>query len=105
MSIKDLQESMPWTNIWSEEFLNDSRSYSKFAHCMMNIVAKAGDIIQRIELSDHYGEDYSLGLNSHKDATALAIIIMSALKAANVYPNEKLDMETYINRDLVRRNK
>lgn len=94
---------MPWTDIWTKEFKSDSRDYSKLEHCMINIIAKAGKILQRIEMSDHYGPDYSLGLNSTEDARDLAIIIMSALKSANVYPGQILDMEKEIIRDLQRR--
>lgn len=101
--IKALQEKMPWTDIWSEDFLKDSRPYSKLEHCLINIIAKAGAVLQRVEMSDHYGQDYELGLNKHKDTTALAIIIMSALKAANVHPAGVLEIEEAINRDLERR--
>lgn len=101
--ITDLQSKMPWTDIWSEEFLKDPRPYTKFEHCIINIAAKTGAILQRIEMADHYGQDYSLAIDESLDTEALAIIIMSALKAANVHPSKILDIETAINKDLSRR--
>lgn len=103
--MKELQDLMPWTDLWSEGYINDPRSYKAFEHCMTNIIAKAGSIFQRIEMSDHYGADYKLGMDKAKDGTALAIIIMSALKAANCYPDGKIDIAAIIDADLKRRYK
>lgn len=98
-----LQAEMPWTSLWSEAFVKDPRSYSKFSHCLSNIAAKLGALFQRVELADHYGIDYKLGLDREKDATALAIIVMSAMKAANSYPSGPIDLSQYIEADLERR--
>ena len=95
---------MPWTEIWAGSFLSDPRPYSRFEHCLTNIAAKLGTIFQRVEMSDHYGPEYKLGLNKEKDGTALAIIIMSAMKAANVYPGGPINLADYIEADLKRRN-
>jgi hypothetical protein len=95
---------MPWTEIWSEGFLQDPRSYSRFQHCLTNIGAKLGSLFQRVEMSDHYGSEYKLGLDRDKDGTALALIIMSAMKAANVYPGGVINLSEYIEADLMRRN-
>jgi hypothetical protein len=56
-------------------------------------------------MSDHYGSDYKLGLDRDKDGTALAIIIMSAMKAANVYPGGPINLSEFIEADLTRRMK
>jgi hypothetical protein len=103
MDFKKLQESMPWTTIWSEDYRNDPRPYRSFSHCLTNITAKLGAIFQRVELSDHYGMDYELGLDRHKDGKALAFIIMSAMKAANAYPGGPIDLLSHIETDLKRR--
>jgi hypothetical protein len=95
---------MPWTDIWSADCLNDPRSYWKFSHCLTNIAAKLGAAFQRVEMSDHYGPDYRLGLNRDADGLALAIIIMSAMKAANVYPCGPIDLAQFIEADLKRRH-
>ena len=100
---RKLQEAMPWTELWSGDFLRDSRSYARLEHCLTNISAKLGSIFQRVEMSDHYGPDYKLGMNRQKDGNALAVIIMSALKAANVYPGGPIDLSEFINNDLERR--
>lgn len=102
--MKELQDRQPWTDLWSEDYLNDPRSYKDFSHCLTNIAAKLGAIFQRVEMSDHYGADYKLGLHREKDGTALAFIIMSALRAANSYPGGKLDIDKHIEADLKRRN-
>lgn len=98
-----LQAEMPWTDLWSEGFLSDPRSYSRFSHCLTNIAAKLGAMFQRVEMADHYGEDYALALDRQKDGTALAIIVMSAMKAANVYPGGPIDLSQHIEADLKRR--
>lgn len=100
---KELQEIQPWTDLWSEEFRNDPRSYKDFEHCLINIVAKVGAILQRVEMADHYGRDYQLAFDKDKDADALGYIIMSALKAANTHPDGKIDISGVIKRDLTRR--
>ena len=102
-ALRTFQASMPWTELWSAGFLGDPRPYARFEHCMTNIAAKAGAIFQRVEMADHYGPDYTLGLDRHKDGTALAVIVMSALKAANVYPGGPIDLATFIEADLRRR--
>lgn len=104
MDIKELQGAMPWTDLWSEDFERDPRSYKKLEHCLINIIAKAGAILQRIEMADHYGKDYELAINKDKDGKALSIIIMSALKAANVHPDGMIDIQNLINADLERRS-
>jgi len=101
--IRELQKTQPWTDLWSEDYKKDPRSYKGLEHCLINIVAKAGAILQRIEMSDHYGPDYSLGLDAKKDKEALAYIIMSALKAANVHPHGLIDIASAIEGDLKRR--
>lgn len=103
--IRKLQADLPWTRIWSSEFQGDPRPYAKFQHCLTNIAAQLGNVFQRIERSDHYGMDYTQGLDREEDATALAIIVMSALKAANVYPGGPLDIARFIEADLRRRQK
>lgn len=102
-AFQTLQNEMPWTDLWDEGILGCPRPYAFFQHCMTNIAAKMGAIFQRIEMSDHYGADYAEGLNREKDAAALAIIVMSAMKAANCYPGGPVDLAAYINADLQRR--
>ncbi len=103
-AFRALQGAMPWTDLWSGDFLSDPRPYSKLEHCLINVVAKTGAILQRVEMSDHYGQEYALGLDREKDAAALAFIVMSALKAANCYPGGPLDLAGPIESDLIRRN-
>lgn len=101
--LRKLQEVQPWTDLWSEGFKNDPRSYKNFEHCLINIVAKAGAILQRIEMADHYGAESKLAFNQDEEETALGYIIMSALKAANVHPLGKIDVVSAIESDLRRR--
>jgi hypothetical protein len=104
-AFQSLQAEMPFTEeLWSEAFRQDPRSYSRLQHCLTNIAAKLGAVLQRIELSDHYGPDYKLGLNREKDGMALAFIIMSAMKAANSYPGGAIDLSALIEADLQRRS-
>lgn len=102
--LRKLQQAQPWTDIWSDGFKNDPRSYKGLSHCLTNIAAKLGAIFQRVEMSDHYGPEYELGLDKHKDGKALAIIVMSALKAANAYPGGPIDLASYVEADLIRRD-
>ena len=102
-AIQALQAEMPWTDIWTEGFLSDPRSYSRFEHCLTNIAAKLGTCFGMVEMSDHYGEGYTLGLDRDKAGIALAFIVMSALKAANAYPGGPLDLAHWIDKDLTRR--
>lgn len=104
MDFRKLQEIQPWTDLWSEGYLNDPRPYRGFSHCLTNIAAKLGALFQRVELSDHYGMDYELGLNRLRDGKALAFIIMSAMKAANSYPGGAIDLLSHIENDLRRRD-
>jgi hypothetical protein len=99
-----LQKQQPWTDIWTGDFKNDPRSYSRFQHCMINVAAHLGKILQRVERADHYGEDYPQALNADDIAESLAVIVMSAMKAANVYPEGPLDIARYIESDLRRRS-
>ncbi len=101
--IKKLQDIQPWTDLWSEGYKKDPRSYKDLEHCLINIVSKAAAILQRIEMADHYGADYKLALNKEEDEAALGYIIMSALKAANVHPQGKIDISEAMKRDLTRR--
>jgi hypothetical protein len=104
--LKALQAKMPWTEtLWTEGFLSDPRSYARFEHCLANIAAKLGTCFAMVEMSDHYGEDYQLGMNRDKAGIALAFIVMSAMKAANVYPGGPIDLQQYIEADLKRRAK
>lgn len=96
---------MPWTDLWSDDYRSDPRPYKHFEHCLTNIASKLGTLFQMVEMSDHYGQDYTLGLNKEKASTALAIIVMSALKAANSYPGSPINLDEYIERDLKRRAK
>lgn len=102
-ALQKLQGMQPWTDLWSGDFERDPRSYKGFEHCLINIAAKTGAALQRVEMADHYGADYALALNRGKDAAALAVIIMSALKAANAYPGGALDIAGAIKSDLTRR--
>lgn len=105
MDFSKLQLSLPWTRIWAESYLSDSRPYAGLQHCLTNVAAKLGAIFQRIEMSDHYGMDYELGLNREKDGVALAFIVMSAMKAANCYPGGPIELWPIIESDLKRRAK
>ena len=103
-NIRELQACMPWTDIWSDDFLSDDRPYSKYEHCLKNIVGRVGALMQECEISDHYGyPTIHKGLDRNRDGTALSYIIMSALKAANVYPDGAIDLAEYIKKDLITR--
>lgn len=103
IALRALQQAMPWTDLWSESFIKDPRSYKKLEHCLINIVAKSGGMLQRVEMADHYGEDYALALDREKDGQALAFIVMSALKAANTYPGGPIDVAALVEQDMKRR--
>jgi hypothetical protein len=101
-----LQAEMPFTEtLWTEGFKNDPRPYARFEHCLTNIAAKLGTCFGMVEMSDHYGTDYTLGLDQDKAGIALAFIIMSAMKAANTYPGGPIDLSQYIEGDLKRRGR
>lgn len=102
-ALKATQAAMPWTSLWSADYLADPRSYKDLQHCLINIVAKAGAILQRIEVADHHGEAAAHAINRDEDATALAYIVMSAMKAANIHPQGKIELADYIAADLNRR--
>ena len=102
-AIQALQADMPWTELWSGDFKKDPRSYKILEHCLINIVGFAGQILSRIERADHYGMDYEQAINADKDGEALAYIIMSAMKAANVHPKGKIELAEPIMADLNRR--
>ena len=104
-ALRDLQKAMPWTDLWTEAFKTDRSGYGPYQHCLINVAAKNGSLLQRVEMSDHYGPDYTLGLNRAKDGRDLAFIVMSALKAANVYPGGSIDLSELICGDLARRNR
>lgn len=98
-----IQAEMPWTDLWSEGHKKDPRSYKNLEHCLINIVAFAGDILKRIERADHYGAEYVQALNRDKDGEALSYIVMSAMKAANVHPQGKIQLAPIMQADLTRR--
>ncbi len=104
-AFQDLQAEMPWTDLWSADFLGDPRSYSRYEHCLINMAAQLGKALQRVERADHYGLDNPQALKADDDGEVLSIIIMSALKAANVHPDGPLDLSRYIEADLIRRAK
>jgi hypothetical protein len=103
-AFKKLQSELPWTNLWSEDHRNDPRSYKDFEHCLINIVAFAGDILRRIERADHYGADYVQAIDKDKDGEALAYIVMSAMRAANVHPQGLIDLSAIMESDIRRRS-
>lgn len=101
--IKDAQSVMPWTSIWSPEYKSDTRSYRDLQHCLINVVACAGRVLQAIERCDHYGVNGEQGFTNRQTIVKreLAYLIMSALKAAN---KEEVDLSEEVLRDLMRRN-
>lgn len=60
-------------------------------------------MLQRIEVADHHGEGAAHAIDREKDSTALAFIVMSAMKAANMHPQGKIELAEPIAADLNRR--
>ena len=104
-AFKKLQAEMPWTDLWSADFGGDPRPYKNIEHCLINIVAFAGEILRRIERADHYGQDYVQAIDQDKDGEALSYIVMSAMKAANVHPKGKIELADHMAPDLERRKR
>jgi hypothetical protein len=96
---------MPVTDIWSKEYSDDPRPYKLFEHCLINVIAKVGSVLQRIEMADHYGQDYGSALTGQdvQVQQALALSVMSLLKAANAFPDSTLTLGNSIVGDLQRR--
>ena len=103
--VDDLQELMPITELWSEDYVKDVRDYKFFEHCLINIAVKVGKLLSYVEMSDHYGVNGELGLKSKENdiQQELSYIIMSAFKAAKNFPTKPLPLSVSILNDLTRR--
>lgn len=102
-AFKAIQAEMPFTSLWDAGYISDPRPYKDLEHCLINIVAFAGDILKRIERADHYGPNYEQAINKDKDGEALSYIVMSAMKAANKHPQGKIELSEIIASDINRR--
>ena len=100
--VKELQAKAPWTSLWSSAYKEDPREYKDFEHCLVSIVAKAGELLSMCEKVDHYGDHKEFNLTTIK--RNLGFIVMSALKAANKNPTrEPVDVSEFIEHDYARR--
>lgn len=99
--LRELQALAPWTDLWGRDYRLDPRDYKDFEHCLINIVACTGRMLQEIERSDHYGRD-SDQVKWNKDSfkKELAYILMSALKAGNCID---VDVAEHVEKDYIRR--
>ena len=100
--VKTLQAMAPWTSLWSEEYTKDPRGYKDFEHCLVNIVAKAAELLAMCEKADHYGGNDKFDERTIK--RNLGFIVMSALKAANKNPvGPPIEVSEFIEDDYHRR--
>ena len=90
MDLKQLQERLPWTIPYSDQFQSNKSEYADMEHALIHIVKSAGIIAGMIDKADH-GENEAFHRMNLKERTA--DFVMCALRIANTAPGGSFDLE------------
>ncbi len=105
--VRELQNSLPWTELWNDNYKQNPIPYKDFVHILLNMQQLLGKLSLLAERADHYDKDYSESIENPDNRKiieqALAHLFMAVLRAALVSPHGPIDITNYIEREIVRR--
>lgn len=94
MNLSSLQNRLPWTIPYGEDFQRGKSSYSDMQHALMHIIKSTGILAGFIDKWDHGARPTS---EEHEVIRKrVADFVMCALRIANVAPCGRFDLESTV---------
>jgi hypothetical protein len=81
LTLKDLQEQLPWTIKYSRDFRENPQEHKDFAHALTHAVKACGKLAGIIDDLDHRRESLELRDKSYENY--IADLVICALRMAN----------------------
>lgn len=107
LSLSDLQATLPWGKNYSQEFLDSKVLHKDFQHAVNHLGKAVGHLCGLIDDLDHdftstdgHGRQLQEPYSKY-----LADIVICALRAANTFPGNRIDLEQAVMKRLERNRK
>lgn len=99
-NLRALQVSQPWSIWYSRDFRANPQSHKDFAHASVHVSKANGKIAAFIDDLDHRRES----TEQARIADYLADLVICALRMANTFPGEKIDLQAAVERRISAKN-
>lgn len=97
ISIKTLQEKLPWGLPYSTAFEESTMTHKHFQHALMHVLKSAGILAALVEKSDHITDTnnyIALWFQDRQDIShRICDLIMCATRMANTIPHLEIDLQ------------
>lgn len=97
-SLEELQATLPWSNSYTTAFRGNRQPHKHFTHALLHVVKAAGHLASLVDDLDHTPGDSGDRTPPSVDGLRalhkryLADVVISALRAANVFPGGRVDL-------------
>lgn len=103
MNLKDIQVQLPWTVRYSQDFRMNPQSHKDFTHAILHAQKALGKLAALADDMDH---DKNLADNiSPEFGKYIADLVVCALRMANEFPSQKIDLQYEVIKRIETKNK
>lgn len=100
-TIKEIQDTLPWSIAYGEAFKASPVDYKDFQHALIHIVKAAGKLSAMIDDLDH---DRLGPLGCSETPKYLADLVICSIRMANVSPIGKIDLQEAVEARISQKN-
>lgn len=87
LTIRQLQENLPWTIHYARDFRDSPLRHKDFQHAGIHVMKALGKIAAMINDAEHAGTDWD------ECSKYLADLVICAMRMANTIPGDKIDLQ------------
>jgi hypothetical protein len=98
VTLRWLQQNLPWQGSYTEAFESGPK-HNHFVHNVLHLAKAVGKLAAAVEPLDHHHSEAVRHVS-----TALADVVICAIRLANVYPEHPVDLETEVIKRLREKN-
>lgn len=98
-TIRQIQETLPWSIAYSEAFQASPLHYKDFQHALVHVVKAAGKLAAMID--DH---DHGRVVEDPNVPKYLADLVICSIRMANVAPGGKIDLQEAVEARISQKN-
>lgn len=100
MTLKELQETMPWVANYHPDFVASQMTHKNFGHALLHAQKACGKLAAVINDAEHQGSNF----NPEEVDRFIADLVVCALRMASTIPGRHLDLEAEVVARIKRNN-
>lgn len=92
LTLRELQEQLPWTIHYHHDFRASPMAHKDFEHGLIHVFKAAGKLASVVNDAEHKGSTFSAA----EVDPYIADLVICALRLANTVPDRKLDLQSVV---------